>query len=213
MSVDFCLEFEKINEPKLPYDSFSVLMPYICPNTLFFHFEKHHKTYQKNLETLIASKASYAKLSLKEIVQKSYKDKDAGVFNNAAQVWNHNFYWYSMKPNGGGIPTGKLLDQINKDFGSYDAFKKEFTENGKTQFGSGWVWLVFDKKAKKLVVQKTPNAETPVVDNNFVPLMTCDVWEHAYYLDYQNRRVDYLAVFIDHLVNWDFASCRFSHCI
>ncbi|MEO0613063.1 MAG: superoxide dismutase, partial [Pseudomonadota bacterium] len=127
-----------------------------------------------------------------------------GVFNNAAQVWNHTFYWHSMKPGGGGAPTGTIADEINKSFGDYDTFKEEFAKAGATQFGSGWAWLV--AKAGKLEIRKTPNAETPLTDASCTPILTMDVWEHAYYLDHQNKRPAYMSTFLDNLVNWDFAN-------
>lgn len=199
-------KFEDLNEPFLPYAQ-DALAPHI--GTLLFHYEKHHKGYQTNLEKLLEGGPEYKGLPLIDIVKKSFKDKKQGIFNNAAQVWNHNFYWYSMIPkSGGGQPTGQLMDWIVRDFGSFDAFKVQFVEAGKTQFGSGWAWLVYNKSSKKLEIVKTGNAETPITDDNLHPLLTCDVWEHAYYLDFQNRRPDYLDVFMKHLVNWEFAASR-----
>ncbi|CAI8374251.1 MAG: Superoxide dismutase [Fe] [Hyphomonas sp. TMED17] len=128
----------------------------------------------------------------------------AGLFNNAAQVWNHTFYWHSMAPNGGGQPTGKIAELINRDFGSYEDFASEFKAAGATQFGSGWAWLVI--KDGKLEIRKTPNAETPITEAGVTALLTMDVWEHAYYLDYQNARPNYMQVFLDQLINWDFAN-------
>jgi len=207
MSKDFCQNFEILNAPYLPYEC-DALNPHITPNTLFFHFEKHHKGYQTNLEKLLSDDDK--KLSLKDIILKAQKEKNTAVFNNAAQVWNHNFYWFSMKKDGGGEPEGQLRKWIDRDFGSFIAFKEAFVTGGKTQFGSGWVWLVYNEKSEKLEVVKTGNADTPITDKLY-PLITCDVWEHAYYLDFQNRRPDYLDKFMDHLVNWDFASCRLLH--
>lgn len=187
--------------PELPYAP-NALEPHITANTFSFHHAKHHQAYVTNLNNLIKD-TDFAKLSLEEIILKSVGDNSkAGIFNNAAQVWNHTFYWHSMKPNGGGSPKGALAEKINKDFGSFDAFKEAFKQAGATQFGSGWAWLVVDKGTLK--VTKTPNADLPMVHKQ-TALLTMDVWEHAYYLDFQNRRPDYIATFLDKLVNWDFA--------
>ena len=188
--------------PELPYAQ-NALEPYITANTLSFHHGKHHNAYVTNLNNLLAGSPLEGK-SLEEVINASAGDAaKAGIFNNAAQVWNHTFYWHSMKPNGGGEPTGDLLAKINADFGSFDKFKEEFKAAGATQFGSGWAWLVLENG--KLKVTKTPNADLPMAHNQ-TALLTADVWEHAYYLDYQNRRPDYLATFLDKLVNWDFAA-------
>ena len=191
--------------PPLPYD-FSALEPHLSANTLNFHHGKHHQAYVTNLNNLLKDSAD-ANLSLEEVILKSHKDKNAPVFNNAAQIWNHTFYWHSMKPNGGGKPAGDLLARIEKDFGSFDAFREAFKQMGVTQFGSGWAWLVLN--GDKLEVMKTGNAELPMT-SGLKAILTCDVWEHAYYLDYQNRRPDYVETFLDHLVNWDFASQNLS---
>jgi Fe-Mn family superoxide dismutase len=191
--------------PELPYAT-NALEPHISANTFSFHHAKHHNAYVANLNNLIKD-TDFAKLTLEEIILKSVGDNTkAGIFNNAAQVWNHTFYWNSMKPNGGGAPKGALLDKINKDFGSFDAFKEAFKTAGATQFGSGWAWLVLDKGTLK--VTKTPNADLPMVHQQ-TALLTMDVWEHAYYIDYQNRRPDYISTFLDKLVNWDFAEANF----
>lgn len=191
--------------PDLPYAP-NALEPHISANTFSFHHGKHHQAYVTNLNNLIAGSPLEGK-SLEDIIKASANDSSkAGIFNNAAQVWNHTFYWHSMKPNGGGQPTGALLDKINADFGSFDKFKEEFKNAGVTQFGSGWAWLVLENG--KLKVTKTPNADLPMAHNQ-TALLTADVWEHAYYLDYQNRRPDYLSIFLDKLVNWDFASENF----
>lgn len=188
--------------PELPYDS-KALEPYISAETLSFHHGKHHKAYVDNGNKLIAG-TDLEGLSIEEVIMKSAKDPSkAGVFNNAAQVWNHTFYWHSMKPNGGGKPSGKLAEKIDADFGSFDKFVEEFKTAAATQFGSGWAWLV--EENGKLKVTKTPNADLPMAHGQKA-LLTCDVWEHAYYLDYQNRRPDYVATFLDKLVNWDFAA-------
>ena len=189
--------------PALPYAK-DALEPHMSANTFSFHHEKHHNTYVVNLNGLIDG-TDLAGKSLEEIVSATAGNPDkAGVFNNAAQVWNHTFFWHSMKPSGGGAPTGDLAAKIDADFGSFDAFKDAFKAAGATQFGSGWAWLVVGDGGK-LEVVKTPNAETPLTQGK-TPLMTCDVWEHAYYLDYQNRRPDFLASFLDNLANWDFAA-------
>jgi len=188
--------------PPLPYDK-SALEPHMSAKTFEFHHGKHHQAYVTNLNNLVKD-TPLASKSLEEIIKETGKDDSkAGIFNNAAQVWNHTFFWNSMKPQGGGAPTGKIADKINQDFGSFDKFKDEFKNAGATQFGSGWAWLVLD--GGKLKVTKTPNAMTPMVQGQ-TAVLTCDVWEHAYYLDYQNRRPDFLATFLDHLANWDFAS-------
>jgi Fe-Mn family superoxide dismutase len=188
--------------PELPYAK-DALLPYITPNTFDFHHGKHHNAYVVNLNNLIKD-TDLASKSLEEIILATAGKADkAGIFNNAAQVWNHTFYWHSMKPNGGGKPTGALAAKIDTDFGSFDAFVTEFKNAGATQFGSGWAWLVLDNGALK--VTKTPNADLPMAHGQ-VALLTADVWEHAYYLDFQNRRPDYLSTFLEHLVNWDFVA-------
>jgi superoxide dismutase, Fe-Mn family len=183
--------------PNLPYAK-DALAPHISAETLEYHHGKHHAAYVTNLNKLIEGKPD-AKKSLEEIIMSS----DGGVFNNAAQVWNHTFYWSSMKPNGGGQPTGDLLAAINRDFGSFDKFKEEFSNAGATQFGSGWAWLV--EKDGKLAVTKTPNADLPMKHGQKA-LLTMDVWEHAYYIDYRNARPKYIETFLNSLANWDFAT-------
>jgi Fe-Mn family superoxide dismutase len=189
--------------PDLPYAK-DALAPHISSETLDFHHGKHHATYVKNLNGLVEG-TDMAPKSLEDIIQETAgKPEKQGVFNNAAQIWNHTFYWQSMRPNGGGTPTGKLAEMIDRDFGSFDEFKDAFAKAGATQFGSGWAWLVLN--GDKLEVRKTLNAETPLTESGVTPLLTMDVWEHAYYLDFQNRRPDYIATFLDHLVNWEFAA-------
>lgn len=190
--------------PPLPYAR-DALAPHISSNTLDFHYGKHHQAYVANLNKL-AEGGPYASLSLEDAVKKSWEEKNAGLFNNSAQVWNHSFYWNSMTASGGGAPKGDVATAIDKDFGSYDAFKEAFAQAGATQFGSGWAWLV--AKGGKLEVRKTPNAETPLTEAGVTPLLTMDVWEHAYYLDFQNKRPDYIATFLDKLVNWSFAEAN-----
>ncbi len=192
-----------ITLPKLPYEQ-DGLEPHISAETLSFHYGKHHNAYVTNLNKLIENTEHQDK-TLEELIVLSANDASkAGMFNNAAQVWNHTFYWHSMKPNGGGAPTGKIASLIDESFGSFDAFKDEFAKAGATQFGSGWAWLVQTRDGK-LKVTKTANAETPLTDD-VTPILTMDVWEHAYYLDYQNARPKYIETFLGHLVNWDFAN-------
>jgi len=190
--------------PDLPYAK-DALEPHISANTFDFHHGKHHNTYVVNLNNMVAD-TDMASMSLEDIMKATAGDASkAGIFNNAAQVWNHTFFWNSMSPNGGGAPTGAIADAINASFGSYDAFKEAFKTAGMTQFGSGWAWLA--AKDGKLEIVKTPNAECPLTDG-YTPILTCDVWEHAYYLDYQNRRPDFLEAFLNNLVNWDFANAN-----
>ncbi len=190
--------------PALPYDK-TALEPYMSANTFDFHHGKHHNTYVVNLNNMIKDTDLAAK-SLEEIILATAGKSDkAGIFNNAAQVWNHTFFWNSMKPNGGGKPSGALAAKIETDFGSFEAFATEFKNAGVTQFGSGWAWLVLD--GGKLKVTKTANADLPMAHGQ-VALLTADVWEHAYYLDFQNRRPDYLASFLEHLINWDFVAAN-----
>ena len=194
--------------PALPYDK-TALEPHMSSQTFDFHHGKHHNTYVVNLNNLVAD-SDFAGKSLEDIIQATAGDASkAGVFNNAAQVWNHTFFWNSMSPNGGGAPSGDLAAKIDEAFGNLDGFKEKFKEAGATQFGSGWAWLVVgDGGALEIV--KTANAETPITQGK-KPLLTCDVWEHAYYLDYQNRRPDFLAAFLDNLVNWDFAATNLAN--
>jgi superoxide dismutase, Fe-Mn family len=193
---------EAISLPALPYAD-TALEPVISAKTLSFHYGKHHATYVANVNKMVAG-TDLAKMTLEEMVKTTAGDKEkVGVFNNAAQVWNHTFYWNSMKPGGGGQPTGDLLAKINADLGGFAKFKEDFSQAALTQFGSGWAWLALVDG--KLKVLKTPNAETPLA-MAAKPLVTIDVWEHAYYLDWQNRRADYIAAWLDKLVNWDFAA-------
>ena len=189
--------------PDLPYGR-GDLAPHISEETLNFHHGKHHQAYVTNLNGLIEG-TDLANATLEEIINKAAGDKSkAGLFNNAAQVWNHTFYWHSMKPSGGGKPTGKAAEMINRDLGGYDQFVKDFKAAGGGQFGSGWAWLV--EKDGKLAITKTPNAETPLTEAGVTPILTMDVWEHAYYLDYQNSRPNYMDAFLNNLINWDFAN-------
>ena len=189
----------------LPYSA-DALEPYISAKTMGFHYGKHHKGYVDNLNKLVAGTPGSAENPLaKVVVESAGKAETAALFNNAAQAWNHDFFWKSMKPNGGGQPGGLLLEKIVKSFGSLDEFKNAFQTAGVSQFGSGWVWLVQDGDVLKIV--KTSNADTPIAHGQ-APLLTCDVWEHAYYLDYQNRRKDFVQTFLDRLANWDFAASQ-----
>jgi Fe-Mn family superoxide dismutase len=192
--------------PPLPYKE-DALEPHISARTLSFHYGKHHQAYVTNLNNLVAG-TELEKKSLEEIIHATAGKADkVGIFNNAAQVWNHTFYWHSLSPQGGGEPKGSLGERIKKDFGSFDEFATAFKQAGVGQFGSGWAWLVKEKDGS-LKVTKTPNADLPMVYGQQA-LLTCDVWEHAYYLDYQNRRPDYMDIFLKHLVNWEFAQKNF----
>ncbi len=187
--------------PALPY-AMDALSPHISKETLEFHYGKHHQTYVTNLNNLIKG-TEFENASLEEIVKKS----SAGVFNNAAQIWNHTFYWNSLSPSGGGAPSGALASAINAKWGSFDAFKEAFTKSAVGNFGSSWTWLV--KKADgALDIVNTSNAATPLTTAD-KPLLTCDLWEHAYYIDYRNRRPDYMGAFWS-LVNWEFAAKNFA---
>lgn len=193
-----------IKLPELPYAQ-DALEPHITAQTLSFHYGKHHNAYVTNLNKLIDG-TELADQDLVEIIQSVADDSSkAGVFNNAAQVYNHTFYWNSMTPNGGGAPQGAIADKINASFGSYDQFRTEFAAAAATQFGSGWAWLVLD--GDKLVIEKTANADSPIAHGK-KPLLTIDVWEHAYYLDFQNLRPKYIETFLDSLVNWEFANAN-----
>ena len=179
--------------PPLPYAQ-DALAPHLSKETFEYHYGKHHQAYVTNLNNLIPG-TEFESLSLEDIVKKS----SGGIYNNAAQIWNHTFFWNCMKPQGGGAPKGKLADAINAKFGSYDAFKEAFAKAGATRFGSGWAWLVV--KDGKLAVTSTPNQDNPLMDASGTPILGCDVWEHAYYLKYQNKRPDYIAAWWN-VVNW-----------
>jgi len=191
--------------PPLPWAE-NALEPVTSARTISFHYGKHHQAYVDNLNKLVAGTELDGK-SLEEVIAAVAGDPArAGVFNNAAQVWNHTFFWQSMKPGGGGAPSGALADKITATFGGLDAFVEQFKTAAVGRFGSGWAWLVLDGGALKIVT--TPNAEMPAPPVK--PLLTCDVWEHAYYLDFQNRRPDFVQAFCDSLVNWDFAAANFA---
>jgi Fe-Mn family superoxide dismutase len=190
-------------QPPLPY-AMDALEPYgMKAETFEYHYGKHHKAYVDNLNKLTEG-TDLASMPLEEVIKVTYKDSaKQGVFNNAAQVWNHTFFWNCLKPVGGGAPTGDLAARIDKDFGSFDKFKEEFTNAATTQFGSGWAWLVEDNGTLK--VTKTPNAVDPLAEGQ-KPLLTLDVWEHAYYIDFRNARPAFIKNFLDQLVNWDFVA-------
>ena len=190
--------------PSLPYAN-DALAPYMSAETLDFHHGKHHQTYVTNLNNLLKDHELQSS-SLEDIVVKASKDASmAGIFNNAGQHWNHILFWQCMKPNGGGSIPSELEGRLNSDFGRVEQFKEAFIQAGTTQFGSGWAWLAIDNG--KLVVTKSPNASNPLVDG-MKPILGCDVWEHSYYIDYRNKRPDYLKAFLDSLVNWEFVASQ-----
>ncbi len=199
---------------ELPYGK-NLMEPYMKVETFDFHYNKHHQAYVNNLNKLLIDKADMQNKSLEEIIIYSAKDENMkGVFNNAAQIWNHNFFWHSLGPrekdkNNQG-PSKELLDQINRDFGGYQEFTQKFQESAAGQFASGWAWLVYE--AGELKITTTSNADLPIIYHQ-IPILTCDVWEHAYYLDYRNNRVEYLRVFVEHLINWNFAKENFLNAI
>ena len=194
---------EPFTLPPLPYAD-SGLSPVISSNTIGFHYGKHHKGYVDTLNRLVKG-TKYEAMSLENVVLQSAKNaKDTPIFNNAAQIWNHNFYWSSLRPNGGGKPTGALAQKIDAAFGSFENFKKQLADVTVSQFGTGWGWLAADKKGTLSIV-KTEDADNPLL-KGLKPLLTIDVWEHAYYLDYQNRRADHVNAVIDKLLNWEFAA-------
>ncbi|WP_000929966.1 superoxide dismutase [Acinetobacter baumannii] len=193
--------------PDLPYNH-DTLEPHISKETLEFHHDKHHQTYVTNLNNLVKDTV-LADQSLEDIIITTANDSaKAGIFNNAAQIWNHTFYWHCMKPQGGGKPEGTLAAKIEADFGSYETFLKEFTNAAITQFGSGWAWLVTDQINGKLSIAKTSNADTPLAHGQ-IALLTIDVWEHAYYIDFRNARPKYIETFLEHLINWEFVNARY----
>lgn len=183
--------------PVLPYAP-EALSPHISAETFQYHYGKHHQTYVDNLNKLIPG-TPFEHMTLEEIIQKS----SGGIFNNAAQVWNHTFYWFCLKPQGGGEPQGALAEAIDAAFGDFIKFKEQFTQTALTTFGSGWAWLVKDKN-NQLKIISTGNAGNPLTDD-LIPLLTCDVWEHAYYIDYRNARAKYVEAFWQ-LINWDFVN-------
>jgi superoxide dismutase, Fe-Mn family len=191
-------------QPPLPFAADALEASGMKAETFEYHFGKHHKAYVDNLNNLLKDKPEYDGKSLEDVIRMSYGDAaKAGIFNNAAQVWNHTFFWNSIKSGGGGAPTGELAARIDAAFGSLDQFKEQFAAAATTQFGSGWAWLV--EEAGTLKITKTPNAENPLVHGQ-KPLLTLDVWEHAYYIDFRNARPAYIKNYLDKLINWDFAA-------
>ena len=185
--------------PPLPYSQ-DALAPHISAETLEYHYSKHHQTYVTNLNKLVEG-TEFEQASLEDVIMKS----DGGLFNNSAQVWNHTFYWNSMRPDGGGAPDGAVAEAIDSAFGSYDDFRAKFAEAATTQFGSGWAWLV--DSGSGLEIMKTSNADLPM-KHGAKALLTIDVWEHAYYIDFRNARPNYITTFLDSLVNWDFVAAN-----
>lgn len=195
-----------ITLPELPY-SRHALSPFISTRTIDFHHGKHHRAYVDALNKLLAERPE-SEAPLEEIIRGTAGDaSQVSVFNNAAQAWNHSFYWNSMKPKGGGRPTGPIANAIKMKFGDWESFGEAFSSAAARRFGSGWVWLVANNGV--LEIRSTPNAMTPFTEPGVTPLLTMDVWEHAYYLDYQNKRSSYVAEFIKHLLNWDFVNANF----
>ncbi|WP_017442950.1 superoxide dismutase [Rickettsia gravesii] len=186
--------------PDLPYEKES-FKPHFTLETFDYHHGKHHNAYVQNLNNLLKDKEELHKKDLEEIIEWSSQNSNTAIFNNAAQIWNHTFFWHSIKPQGGGKPSGKILEQINKDFGNFEEFCEQFKQEAVGQFGSGWAWLVYHDN--RLQIIKTTNAGTPIA-NGMKPLLACDVWEHAYYIDYRNKRPDYVDIFIKHMINWKF---------
>jgi Fe-Mn family superoxide dismutase len=188
--------------PELPY-AYDALEPHVSKQTLELHHDKHHRAYVDKTNELIKG-TRHEKAPLEDIIRATARE-GGPLFNNAAQAWNHGFFWQCLAPKAGGKPTAAIAKAIDRSFGGYDAFRKAFTKAAVSQFGSGWAWLVLD--GNELKVTKTANADTPLAHGQ-VPLLTIDVWEHAYYLDYQNRRPDYVSVFLDHLLNWKFVNAN-----
>jgi Fe-Mn family superoxide dismutase len=192
--------------PELPY-AYDALQPFMSKETFEYHHDKHHKAYVDTANKLIQGSGLENK-SLEQVVQATFKDEaKRPLFNNAAQHWNHSQFWLSMKPNGGGSVPGDLQKRIDRDLGGLDKFKEDFVAQGVGQFGSGWVWLTLDDG--RLQIAKTPNADSPMAAGKPV-LLTCDVWEHGYYIDYRNRRADFLKAFVDHLINWEYVAELYS---
>jgi len=192
-----------ITQSTLPYD-YAALEPYISAETLSYHFDKHHRGYVDKLNKLIEG-SSYAGLSLEDIVIKARENADIDILNNALQAWNHAFLWESMSPNGGNVPEGRIKELIEESFGDLQTFRNRFREAALSHFGSGWVWLVLD--GPRLRIMTTVNADSPL-GTHMVPVLTLDVWEHAYYIDYRNERARYVETFLDKLVNWKFAAAN-----
>ncbi|WP_026986481.1 superoxide dismutase [Fodinicurvata fenggangensis] len=188
--------------PKLPYAQ-DALEPYYSERTLSFHHGKHHQAYVTKTNDLVSGTELEGK-SIEDVIRAAKSSNNTTLFNQSAQVWNHTFFWHSMKPGGGGKPTGDVASKIDEAYGSHDKFVEEYKAKAAGNFGSGWTWLVLEGGKVKIV--NTDDADTPLVNDGQTPLLTIDVWEHAYYLDYQNRRPDFVQAFFDHLVNWDFVN-------
>lgn len=188
--------------PDLPYEK-NAFEPHFSPETFDYHHGKHHNAYVTKLNALLDENKELIGMDLEDIIRTSHNTNPA-IFNNAAQIWNHSFFWHSIKPGAGGKPTDEMLEKIEADFGSYEEFAEQFKQAAVGQFGSGWVWLVLNKN-NKLEIVKSSNADNPLTEGLF-PLIACDVWEHAYYIDFRNKRPDYVTVFLNHMLNWDFAS-------
>jgi len=193
-----------IDLPPLPYP-YEDLEPYISRRTLEFHHDKHHAKYVSNANAMIQG-GELENSDIISIIRAAKTSGNQGLFNNSAQAWNHAFYWQCMKKGGGGAPSGRIGEMIDTDFGSYEKFRTEFENAAVSAFGSAWAWLVFSNGHLSIV--KTSNADTPIADPNTKPVLTCDVWEHAYYLDYQNVRQNYVGAFLDHLINWEFVESQ-----
>jgi len=190
--------------PPLDYP-FDALEPHISARTMEFHYDKHHRGYVSKLNQLVEDSPP-ARMSLEDVMRRSASTPSGhALFNNAAQAWNHAFFWKCMKPKGGGAPRGALADRVKASFGGFDKFRTTFLDAATSQFGSGWAWLV--QSGDKLEVVTTSNADNPLLHGK-IPLLTCDLWEHAYYLDYQNRRADFVKTFVDHLVDWEYATSQ-----
>lgn len=201
-ALDAAPTAKTVTLPALPYP-LDALEPFISKETLYYHHDKHHAAYVANANAAIAG-TRFEHLPIEEIIRETAGEKDTiAIYRNVAQAWNHAFYWQSMKPHGGGLPTGRIAALIEQSFGSYEAFRKMFFTAGIQEFGSGWVWLVADGDTLRIIT--TDNADTPL-SLGLRPILTMDVWEHAYYLDYQNKRAEYITNYLDHLVNWDFAA-------
>ncbi|MCP5369425.1 MAG: superoxide dismutase [Rickettsiaceae bacterium] len=194
--------------PELPFDK-NDFMPHFTSETFDYHHGKHHNAYVTNLNKLLENNNEYKNLDLEEVIAKSCTHNQS-IFNNAAQIWNHSFFWNSIHPSKNHNPTGNILKQIEQDFGNYDKFTKEFKEAAISQFGSGWAWLVYSLSEGKLKIVKTANAETPITDG-LHPIIACDVWEHAYYIDYRNKRPDYIDSFLNNMINWEFAEINLAN--
>lgn len=188
---------------QLPYER-DALSPYLSVEMFEYHYDKHHNTYLVNLNNLIANDPIYHDMTLRQVVLQAHRIGASGIFNNAAQVWNHTFYWHSMKNSGGGMPNKKFLAVIEGNFGSFEKMIAEF-KTAAGHFGSAWIWLV-KTQDNNLAIRSTSNADVPFTDGGDEPLIACDIWEHAYYIDFRNKRADYVGTFLEHLVNWEFAA-------